>query len=57
MRQTDADGTVEVSLEGDARPVSIVVSWCRMGPPRATVSSIDVTDEEPEGLVGFRVTR
>ncbi len=51
------DGTVEASLEGDVRSVAIVVSWCRIGPPRASVTSIEVTDEEPEGLVGFRVRR
>jgi acylphosphatase len=51
------DGTVEAVFEGDAQPVSVVVSWCRIGPPRAEVTSLDVTEETPEGLVGFRVSR
>lgn len=52
-----ADGTVEAVFEGDAQPVSVVVSWCRIGPPRAEVTRVDVTEETSEGLVGFRVSR
>jgi acylphosphatase len=52
-----SDGTVEAVFEGDPRPVSVVVSWCRVGPSRAKVTGIDVTEETPEGLVGFRVSR
>ncbi len=52
-----SDGTVEAVFEGDAQLVSVMVSWCRIGPPRATVTSIDVTEEPDEGLTGFRVTR
>ena len=50
-----SDGTVEAVFEGLASPVSVMVSWCRIGPPRAEVSSIDVTEEEPDGVAGFRV--
>jgi acylphosphatase len=50
-----ADGTVEAVFEGDAQPVSVVVSWCRIGPARAEVTGIDVTEETPEGVVGFAV--
>lgn len=52
-----SDGTVEAVFEGEPQPVSVVVSWCRIGPPRAEVTSIDVTEEPPEGVVGFRVSR
>jgi acylphosphatase len=52
-----SDGTVEAVFEGDPQPVSVVVSWCRIGPSRAEVTGIDVTEETPEGLVGFRVSR
>ena len=52
-----SDGTVEAVFEGDAQSVSVVVSWCRIGPPRAEVTSIDVIEEPPEGLVGFSVRR
>jgi acylphosphatase len=52
-----SDGTVEAVFEGAAQPVSVVVSWCRIGPTRAEIAGIDVTEETPEGLAGFSVRR
>ncbi|MET0324367.1 MAG: acylphosphatase [Ilumatobacteraceae bacterium] len=49
------DGSVEAVFEGPEAAVAEVVSWCRMGPPRAEVTGIDVQQEPPEGLAGFRV--
>jgi acylphosphatase len=48
------DGTVEVVLEGAPGAVESVIGFCRMGPMSADVSSVDVTDEEPEGLSVFQ---
>jgi hypothetical protein len=31
------------------------VAWCRVGPSRAMVTSVRVTEEDPEGLTNFRV--
>jgi acylphosphatase len=50
-----SDATVEAVLEGREPDVAEVVAWCRIGPPRADVTAVDVTQEQPEGLVGFRV--
>lgn len=50
-----SDGTVEVLVEGEPSPVSQLVSWCRLGPPRAEVTSIDVTEEPVGDLHGFSV--
>jgi acylphosphatase len=49
------DGTVEAVFEGREPAVAEVVAWCRIGPPRADVTGIDVTQEPPQGLAGFRV--
>ena len=49
------DGAVEAVFEGDESAVAGLVDWCRSGPSRAEVSEVDVTEEEPEGLDGFRV--
>lgn len=49
------DGSVEAVLEGEPVDVEAVLTWCRTGPPRARVSDVTVTDEEPEGEQGFRV--
>jgi acylphosphatase len=48
-------GTVEAVFEGDPDEVERLVAFCRRGPRGAQVERIDVVDEEPEGLVGFRV--
>ena len=50
-----ADGAVEAVLEGQESAVAQVVAWCRMGPPRAVVTGVDVVEETPEGLTSFRV--
>ncbi|HVE46975.1 MAG TPA: acylphosphatase [Acidimicrobiales bacterium] len=49
------DGAVEVVLEGEPAAVDRMIAWCRSGPPHALVTSVKVTDEEPEGLSGFSV--
>jgi acylphosphatase len=48
-------GAVEVVLEGAEDAVDRVVEWCREGPPRARVDSVDVRAEPPTGEAGFRV--
>jgi acylphosphatase len=49
------DGTVECAFEGPEPAVAELVAWCRMGPPRAEVTGVDVTAEPIEGAVGFRI--
>jgi acylphosphatase len=49
------DGTVEVVLEGDPAAVARVVDYCRLGPPGARVDAVDVHEEPPEGISGFRI--
>jgi acylphosphatase len=50
-----ADGAVEAVFEGDPDAVDELVEFCRRGPSRAEVTSVDVVEEEPEGLTGFGV--
>ena len=49
------DGAVEAVFEGSEAAVAQCVAWCRMGPPRAEVSGIEVAEEPAEGLVGFQI--
>jgi acylphosphatase len=49
------DGTVEAVFEGDDEAVTQIVDWVRGGPGHADVERVDVTEEEPEGLAGFRI--
>jgi len=49
------DGTVEAAFEGRPDAVDAMVSWCEEGPRGASVDRVDVRDEPPEGLSGFRI--
>ena len=50
-----SDGAVEAVLEGPHDAVERVVRFMRTGPPRAQVSEVEISEEEPEGLTGFQV--
>jgi acylphosphatase len=43
------DGRVEAWLEGPPAAVDRVTDWCRTGPPRAIVTSVEVEERAPEG--------
>ena len=49
------DGAVEAVFEGDEESVERLVEFSRRGPRGAQVESVEVADEEPEGLQGFNV--
>ena len=49
------DGAVEAVFEGDSQAVDQLVEFCRRGPSRAEVTSVEVVEEEPQGLAGFEV--
>lgn len=50
-----ADGSVEAVFEGPPEAVEAVIGWCRVGPPHASVTSVESTAETPTGETGFRV--
>ena len=50
------DGAVEAVFEGDGEGVEALVGLCRSGPRGAQVESVEVAEEEPEGLEGFEIT-
>jgi acylphosphatase len=49
------DGSVEAVLEGPNDAVKGVVRFASEGPPRASVTDVHVSEEEPEGLRGFEI--
>jgi acylphosphatase len=49
------DGEVEAVFEGEPAAVEALVEFARRGPSRAEVTSVQVTEEDPEGLVGFEI--
>ena len=50
------DGRVEACFEGEEDAVARLVSWCRVGPRHAHITSVEVTDEAPMGEGAFRVS-
>jgi acylphosphatase len=50
-----ADGRVEAVLEGSAAAENEMVDFCSRGPEMARVDRIEVLEETPENLEGFRV--
>ena len=49
------DGAVEAVFEGRPDDVERLVSFAETGPRHAEVDSVDVREEEPEGLSGFEI--
>ena len=47
------DGRVEAVLEGPPEEVHRLVGWAQQGPSSATVTSVSVREERPEGLATF----
>ena len=43
------DGSVAVVAEGEESAIEKFVAWCRVGPPSARVSRIDITRTPPIG--------
>ena len=49
------DGRVEAVFEGDPDDVESMVEFCYEGSDMADVSTVEVSEEEPEGIDGFRI--
>jgi acylphosphatase len=43
------DGSVGVVAEGEESAIEEFIAWCRIGPPSARVSRIDITRTPPTG--------
>lgn len=54
--RNERDGSVLLELEGPAGAVEAMVAWCRLGPPRAEVTDVEVTEVPVRGTRGFRTT-
>jgi acylphosphatase len=50
-----SDGRVEVVLEGAENDVAAVIAWLHHGTPQSSVTSVEVSEEQPEGIRGFHV--
>jgi acylphosphatase len=50
-----SDGRVEAVFEGPPDPVDELVAWCRVGPPLARVTRVEVAEEPPAGDTRFTI--
>ena len=50
-----SDGAVEAVFEGRRDDVQRLLDFAGTGPRQAEVESVDVREEEPEGLTGFEI--
>ncbi|MEE9510235.1 MAG: acylphosphatase [Candidatus Bathyarchaeia archaeon] len=51
-----SDGSVEAIFEGEKEKVKALIDFCRVGPPRARVITVNVTWEEVTGFYdSFRI--
>jgi acylphosphatase len=46
------DGAVEALIQGGARAVESLMSWCRRGPPAARVTEVAALDSTPDPALG-----
>jgi len=44
-----ADGQVEIVAQGNGPNIQAFLDWCRQGPPRARVDSVEVVEGAPNG--------
>jgi acylphosphatase len=49
------DGTVEAVFEGEPAAVDRLVAFAHEGPHGARVDRVQILDEAPEGLLGYRI--
>jgi len=50
-----ADRTVEVVFEGESDKVAAMMKWLKTGSPLSAVTSVELTEEEPRGEIGFLI--
>ncbi len=51
------DRNVKVIATGTREKLDVLIDWCRQGPSRAEVSSIDISDEPLQEFKDFSIVR
>jgi acylphosphatase len=47
------DGSVSIEVEGMTESVDRFIEWCRLGPPRARIRSVDIESLPTAGFTNF----
>ena len=53
--RNEPDGAVLIEVEGPPAALTEFIAWCQSGPPRASVSRVDVTAGAVVGYAGFTI--
>lgn len=53
--RNNPDGTVGIVAEGSREILEILITLCRQGPPRGSVTDIRYRFQEPVGYKGFNI--
>ena len=51
------DGSVIICAEGEEGEMRLFLEWCRKGPSRAIIESIEVRESVPKGYQDFVIRR
>ncbi len=55
--KNNPDDTVEIIASGTEEQIDKLVKWCRLGPPKAQVSNVVVTEMPVNSFDRFTITR
>lgn len=49
------NGNVYIECQGEEENLKKFVSWCKLGPDRARIDTIDIVSMEPKNFVDFQI--
>lgn len=55
--QNQPDGSVYIEAEGEEDLLTQFIDWCKHGPPRAQVASVDVQEDAVRNFERFEIKR
>jgi len=50
-------GSVYIEVEGEESAVNELIEWAKVGPPRAGVDNLEITDGDLQSFKGFEIRR
>ena len=51
------DGSVTIVVNGNMSEIKHLLEWCRQGPPRAQVHSVEISETADQDFPDFRIIR
>ncbi|MBX2964208.1 MAG: acylphosphatase [Cyclobacteriaceae bacterium] len=56
--RNESDGSVFVEAEGDENKLKELIAWCKIGPPRAQVNDVEITEHDKvKNFYRFEIVR